>query len=124
MTQESDPGVSPVSAALRGYCPRCGKGPLFNGVIALAPTCTHCGLKLSDYEQDDGPAFFSLTVVGFVVVGGAMALELLYQPPYWVHAALWLPLTLLLSLLCIRIAKAWLVGEQYRHDAGEGRLSD
>lgn len=96
-------------------CPRCKKGKLFSGFLTIAPACTECGLNLSAYEKGDGPAFFGIVVVGFLVTALAGYVEIVYQPPYWLHAALWLPLVAILSLLSLRFAKAWLVQSQYTH---------
>jgi uncharacterized protein (DUF983 family) len=96
-------------------CPRCGVGPLFQGVLKLAPKCTACGLDLRPYDQGDGPAAFAIFIVGAIVVGGAMWLEFTFSPPLWVHAAIWIPLIFPLTILVIRIIKAVLVRQQYRH---------
>lgn len=123
MNQEdqSFPPVSPVWVGLTGRCPRCGKGRLFKGFLALQPACENCGLDLAFADSGDGPAFFVMSVVGFVVVGGALAVEILYKPPYWVHAALWLLLAFAMTLLLLRPFKGVLVALQYHHRAGEGR---
>jgi uncharacterized protein (DUF983 family) len=45
-----------------------------------------------------------------------------YQPPFWLHALLWLPLILITTLLPLRSIKALMIALQYRHKAAEGRL--
>ncbi len=117
-------GTRPFSHAVRGRCPRCGEGRLFHRFIQIVPACTACGLDQTRLDQGDGPAVFSLAVVGFMVVGGALLLELLLSPPYWVHALIWVPLSVIVTPLSLRLFKAWLIAEQYRHDAEEARLSD
>ncbi len=111
-----------LAATLRGLCPRCGRGPLFSGWLKLAPACSDCGLDLSRFDQGDGPAVFVILIAGFVVVGAALWVEVSYSPPYWVHAALFVPLTLALTLGLLRPLKAWMVERQFTNDAGEGRL--
>jgi uncharacterized protein (DUF983 family) len=115
------PPISPVRAGLTGSCPRCGKGRLFSGYLTLAPRCSNCGLELDFADAADGPAFFVMAIVGFIVVGGALAVEILYKPPFWVHALIWLPLALAIPLLLLRPFKGVLVALQYHHKAGEGR---
>jgi uncharacterized protein (DUF983 family) len=80
-------------------------------------------LDLSFADTADGPAVFVMFIVGFTVVGAALAVEILFQPPYWLHLALWLPLTLLLALGLLRPLKGVLLAQQYRHNAQEGRLA-
>ncbi len=113
-----------LGRTFRGRCPRCGQGALFRNPVSLAHSCSACGLDFQPYEQGDGPTVFTLMIVGFVVMGGAMVLELRYQAPYWLQAVIWLPATAFLTIASLRLFKAWLVGEQFRHDAAEGRLSD
>ena len=64
-----------------------------------------------------------MLIVGFIVVGGELAVEVLYQPSYWLHAALWLPLAVVLSLIMLRPTKALLFAQQYRHEAEEGKIA-
>jgi uncharacterized protein (DUF983 family) len=113
----------PVLRGLAGRCPRCGKGRLFAGFLALAPRCEACGLDYSFVDSADGPAFFVMFFSGFVVAGAALAVEVLYAPPYWVHALLWTPLILLTTLAPLRPVKGLLIGLQYHHKAAEGRLA-
>jgi uncharacterized protein (DUF983 family) len=114
---------SPALSGLMGCCPRCGKGRLFAGFLALQPRCDHCGLDFSFADSADGPAFFVMFISGFIVAGSALAVEMIYAPPYWVHAALWGPLILITTLLPLRPIKGLLIGLQYHHKAEEGRFT-
>jgi uncharacterized protein (DUF983 family) len=120
---DSSERVSPMVAGLLGRCPRCGKGRLFQGFLALRPRCEHCGLDFSFVDSADGPAVFVIFISGFVVAGSALAVEMLYAPPYWVHAVLWGPLILITTLGPLRPMKGLLIALQYHHKAAEGRLS-
>ena len=84
-----------IGAGLSCSCPRCGKGKLFRGFLTLQPRCEHCGLDYTFADSGDGPAVFIMFLAGAVVVGAALITEIMFHPPYWVHAALWLPITLL-----------------------------
>jgi len=114
--------VSPYAAGLCGRCPRCGEGKLFNGYLELAPRCEHCGLDYSFADAGDGPAVFVILIAGFAVVGSALLVEAFWRPPYWLHALLWLPMLLILTLGLLRPLKGLLVTLQYRHKAEEGRV--
>jgi uncharacterized protein (DUF983 family) len=113
---------SPITAGLTGRCPRCGKGKLFKGFLTPSPACEACGLDFSFADAGDGPAVFVILLAGFVVVGLALIVEFLYQPPFWLHALLWGPLILLVTLGPLRPLKGVLIALQYHHDAAEGRL--
>ncbi len=115
-------GVSPLLAGLASRCPRCGKGRLFSGFLKMAPGCDICGLDYGFADTADGPAVFIMLFVGFIVVSAGISVEIAYQPPYWVHALLWLPLTAILSIALLRPFKGVFLALQYQHDAREGRL--
>ncbi|TDR94639.1 DUF983 domain-containing protein [Enterovirga rhinocerotis] len=112
----------PVPTGLRGLCPRCGRGKLFQGYLSLRPSCESCGLDYAFADSGDGPAFFVMSFVGIVIVMMAMFVEFSYEPPLWLHAILWAPLTLGLSLLLVRPSKGLLIALQYHHRAEQGRL--
>jgi uncharacterized protein (DUF983 family) len=112
----------PISRGLRGRCPRCGKGRLFKGFLGLRPACESCGLDYGFADSGDGPAVFVILIGGGIVVFAALMTEVMYQPPYWVHAVLWLPLILLVTLVPLRLIKGLLIALQFHHKAAEGRL--
>ena len=114
--------VSPFIAGVTCRCPRCGKGKLFSGFLAIRPNCEVCGLDFSFIDAGDGPAVFVIMFAGFIVVGAALAVETIYQPPYWVHAALWGPLILMTTVLPVRPLKGILIALQFHHKAEPGRL--
>ena len=107
--------VSPLSAGLRCRCPRCGEGRLFSGFLEIAPTCRVCGLTLAHEDAGDGPAVFVILIYGFVMAGLAAWVELTWEPPFWVHALIFVPLILGGSALLLRPFKATLVALQYKH---------
>jgi uncharacterized protein (DUF983 family) len=114
------------AAALRGLatrCPCCGKGALFKGFLTLRPRCDHCGLEYAFADSGDGPAVFVIFFAGFLVVFAALAVEVAYAPPFWVHAVLWIPLILIVTIAPLRPAKGLMIALQYHHKAEEGRLT-
>jgi uncharacterized protein (DUF983 family) len=113
-----------AKAALLGRCPRCGRGALFHGYLSVRTHCATCGLDYSVFDPGDGPAVFVILIVGALVCAAALWVEVRFQPPYWVHAALWLPLISVLSLSLLRLAKSLLLVLQYRNRSGEGKLMD
>jgi len=116
------PPGNPFKVGLSGRCPRCGQGKLFDGVLALRPRCAACGLDYSSADSGDGPAVFVILIVGFIIIGLVLWLQVNYGPPIWVHAVLFGPLTILLSLLALRWSKGIFVALQYRNNASEGRI--
>jgi uncharacterized protein (DUF983 family) len=121
VVSEAERGPSVLSASLRGRCPRCGKGRLFRGYLTVGSSCSSCDLDFSRFEAGDGPAVFVILIVGAIVAGGALIMEVALQPPYWVHALVWGPALVILSLGFLRPLKAALIVLQYKHRAEEGR---
>ena len=107
---------------IAGRCPSCGKGKLFSGYLALATRCDNCGLDYNFADSGDGPAVFVILVAGFLILGGALIVEILYMPPFWLHALLWGTAAVILPLVLLRSFKGVLIALQFRHRAEEGKL--
>src|ERR671931_1816781 len=116
------PEVEPIAAGLKGRCPRCGEGRLFSGFLTVGKRCGVCGLDYGFADAGDGPAVFVILIIGFIVVGLALWMEVALNPPLWVHLVLWIPLALVLCLTALRLIKGVLITLQYRNKAAEGRL--
>ncbi len=96
-----------------GRCPKCGRGHLFRAFLKVADECDACGEEMRHHQADDAPAYFVVLIVGHIVVALALEVEILFSPPYWVHVALWLPLTLGLALGLLQPIKGAIVGLQW-----------
>ncbi len=120
------PTRSVKSAMLRGAagrCPACGRGSLSRAYLKIVDQCASCGEALHHQRADDAPAYLTMMVVGHVVVGGLLTVEQAWAPPTWVQLAIWLPLTLVLSLVLLPVIKGSLVGLQWAlrmHGFGSG----
>src|SRR5580698_1327195 len=53
---------------LKGKCPNCGVGRLFWRYLKVEPVCQTCGHDLDRYPADDGPAYFTVLIVGHLVI--------------------------------------------------------
>ena len=115
MSEDRFPPVSVLAVALRCRCPRCGKGKLYDGLLTVAPRCSECGLDLAAQDAGDGPAVFVVLILGALVVGLALLVEIEFAPPFWVHLVLWTPLILGGAVVMLRGFKAGLIALQYRH---------
>lgn len=114
---------STLASSLFGRCPRCGRGPLFAGYLRIAPKCVGCDLDYALFDVGDGAAVFVILIAGFLVVGAALIVEIHWSPPYWVHAVLWLPAIVIITVGGLRLVKSTLMVLQYRHQAREGRVA-
>ena len=97
----------------RQKCPRCGSGALYTRYLKVSDHCAACSEALHHQRADDAPTYFTIVIVGHVVVSLVLAVEVAYRPPLWLHAALWLPLTVILALILLAPIKGALVGLQW-----------
>jgi uncharacterized protein (DUF983 family) len=104
------------TALWRGFlktCPACGKGHIFTRYLGIKPTCPHCGEALHHQKADDAPPYFTMMIVGHIVVPLLVVVERLWRPELWIHFTLWLPLTLLLTLWLLPRVKGATIGLQW-----------
>ena len=109
------PPVAPLSAGLRCRCPRCGRGKLFDGLLAIAERCGECGLDFGPHDSGDGPAVFVIFILGALVIPFVFALERLAQPPMWVHMLIWTPIVIVGAIALLRPMKAILFALHYKN---------
>ena len=103
-------------AMWRGFtrrCPACGRGPMFRSYLKVNETCAHCGEELHHQRADDGPAYFTMMIVGHIVVPSMLVVEILWHPPLMVHFLLWMTLAILLTYLLLPSVKGAVVGLQW-----------
>ena len=90
----SQPPRDVLRAILRGLaerCPNCGRGALFWRYLKVSDVCPACGEELHHHRADDAPPYFTILIVGHIVIGGVLWTERAFAPPSWLHAAIWLP---------------------------------
>jgi uncharacterized protein (DUF983 family) len=95
---------------LMNRCPVCGKGRLFAGFLRVADRCDHCHAPLGRVRADDAPPYFTIFLVGHIVIPLMLWVERGWAPEFWVFAAIFLPLSGGLSLALIRPVKGATVG--------------
>jgi uncharacterized protein (DUF983 family) len=116
-------GAAPslAAATFEGLCPRCGARTLFAGLARFAPTCRSCGLDFASFNVGDGPAAFLILIVGACLAVGAILLDQMMSPPWWIHL-IWIPIGAGLTIYGLRVGKAALAYQEYKHRAKEGRI--
>lgn len=103
-------------ALRRGFarrCPDCGEGRVFDGLLKVRESCASCGLELHHHRADDAPPYFTILIVGHIVVPLALVAEQKLEPALWLHMALWCSLTLALTLVLLPRVKGALIGLQW-----------
>lgn len=123
-TDRPDLSVTPFGLGIRGLCPRCHRGHIFDGYLTLAKECDACGLDFSFADPADGPAFFAMSIVSFPVVGIAAWLEMGVGMAVWLNVLLTCALAMAGCMLLLRPLKGWLVCSQYINKAEQARLAE
>ena len=102
-----------IKRGFRCRCPRCGEGKLFRAFLKVDGNCSVCGLDFSPHRADDLPAYLVIIIVGHVMVPVVLMIETSYSPPVALQLAIYLPATLIASLLLLQPVKGTVVGVQW-----------
>jgi uncharacterized protein (DUF983 family) len=102
-----------MKRGFRGRCPRCGEGRLFRAFLKVDNNCSVCGLDFTPHRADDLPAYLVIIIVGHIVVPTALMIETNYSPPVALQLAIYLPITLIASLVLLQPVKGAVVGMQW-----------
>jgi uncharacterized protein (DUF983 family) len=105
------------SALLRGFrcrCPQCGEGKLFGRFLKPVAACEACGESMEGQRSDDLPPYLTIMIVGHFIVPLVLANEMSANPwPMWVHFAVWIPLTLAMTIGLMQPVKGAVIGLQW-----------
>ncbi len=107
------PVMPAIGRGWRRRCPNCGGGPMFDGYLHVRDSCASCGEALYHHRADDVPAWAVILIVGKLLVGALLFVEIAYSPPIWVHWATWPALTLAMVLWLLPRVKGAIVGFQW-----------
>lgn len=97
----------------KGSCPACGKGALFKSYLKPVDTCANCSEEIHHQRADDAPPYFTILIVCHIIGAGILAVEDIWALPSWVHAMIWVPMILVLSLSLLPPIKGALIGLQW-----------
>lgn len=99
-----------IRRGLAGRCPACGQGRSLAGYLTPVAACGHCGEPLGEIMTHDIAPYFTILVVGHIVVPLCLLVEQTTHPEMWVHMALWPALTLGLTGLLLPRIKSGAMG--------------
>ncbi len=106
--EPSEKPIGFMAALRRGLlrcCPACGGGRLFAGYLTMGQACDKCGIDFEPCRADDAPAYFTILLVGHIVVPGILLAEQWFKPDTSLQLAIWLPVTLVATLALLPIIK-------------------
>jgi len=102
----------------RGFlkkCPNCGCSELFSSYIKLLPKCKNkqCKFIFKNYKTEDGPAYFTIFIVGHIILPCVLILESqIPPPPFWFQIVFWPILSLFLGAYLLPRIKGAFLGYQ------------
>lgn len=99
-----------ITRGLFGHCPSCGQGKMFASWLRVVPECSVCGAPLGQARSDDLPPYITIFIVAHIVVPLMLWLERAQSPQTWVMAAVFVPMTLFLTLVLMGPVKGGTVG--------------
>lgn len=102
-----------VLNGMRCRCPRCGEGRLFRSYLKVSDTCASCGEELFHHRADDMPPYIAIIVVGHLLVGALLHLEMTMAVDPWMYMVTLVPLALILPLAMLPSIKGAVVGLQW-----------
>lgn len=116
--------LPPVLTGLKGRCPVCGEGSLFNGLLEFATHCVACNRSFAMEDAGDGPAVFVMFITGFFIVPPAMIFHLVSDAPLWLTLLIFAPIIIVASIILLRLMRGVMFNLQYKHKAVEVRSED
>ncbi len=120
--QSVKPSLDPsfvFASMLRGFrrhCPKCGQGLLFQGYLTPRAACAHCGEDTGKIYTADIAPYFTILVVGHLVVLPMLMCEQLFHPLMWLQIAIWPTLALVLTLWFLPRVKGCIMGLMWALD--------
>jgi uncharacterized protein (DUF983 family) len=111
-----------VKLGWRACCPNCGARSLFSSYVKMASRCDRCSQDFEPFRADDAPAYFTILVVGHIIVPLMLMLEQVWTPSLWLLVAIWPPLTLALCLLLLPRIKGAVIAFQWAINLHAGKI--
>lgn len=94
-------------------CPNCGEGKLFRAYLKTNDECANCGQVFSHHRADDLPPYLAIIIVGHILVGLMLHLEMSWNIPPIAYVAIMVPLAIILPLAMLPSIKGAVVGLQW-----------
>ncbi|MBS7790145.1 DUF983 domain-containing protein [Roseococcus sp. SDR] len=102
----------------RNRCPVCGEGHVFQGYLRVAKECEVCHAPLGKLRADDAPPYFTIFLVGHLLIPPVLWIEKAYAPEMWIQMAVWIPTFAIATTLLLRPVKGATVGLMSRFGFG------
>ena len=115
---------SPVERGLKGSCPACGEGHLFDGFLKFARGCEASGQSFESEDAGDGPSVFVIFIVGIFIVPLALGFHFKLNAPMWLTFLIWGPIIIISCLVLLRLMRGVMFNLQFANKAKEVTRGD
>lgn len=112
-TTNPRPLMQSLWCGFRKLCPQCAQAKLFASFLKVKANCTACGEQLHHHRADDAPPYFTILIVGHIVLPTAMHTESTWHPSTLMHLSIWIPAILLLTFFLLPRIKGTIVALQW-----------
>lgn len=112
-TEPARPLWPSIRRGMLGRCPACGSGKLFRSFVKPVDACAACGERMDHHRADDFPPYIVVMIMGHLVLAGYMSTDLILPLNSWQHLAIWVPITILGSVLLMQPVKGGVIGLQW-----------
>jgi uncharacterized protein (DUF983 family) len=102
-----------MARGLMCRCPSCSKGNLFRKFLKVNDACPHCGQELHHHKADDAPPYFTMMIVGHILIPAVVIVERVWHPDMLLQLAVWLTLTFGMTIALLQPVKGAIVGLQW-----------
>ena len=90
-------------------CPNCGEGHLYRQYLKVQ-ACEACCNDNTRYPADDAPPYFTILIVGHVIVAPLLFFPWIWQANVWLVLGTVLPALLIATLAFLPVVKGAVVG--------------
>jgi uncharacterized protein (DUF983 family) len=94
-------------------CPHCGQGKMFRAYLKVSDACDVCGEELSHHRADDFPPYIAIMIVGHLLVGVMMHMDMVWRVSAMTYMLSMIPLAIILPLIMLPSIKGAIVGLQW-----------
>jgi len=115
IADSANPTWRAMKRGLRLRCPSCGKAPLYKSFLKVEPVCPKCGAANGEHRVDDAAAYFTVLIVGHVVVAPMLAFEAIWDASMLTVLGIAIPAVGAVALGSLPFVKGAIVGVLSSH---------
>ena len=108
--QSASPTWRAMKRGLKLRCPSCDAAPLYRSYLKVEPVCPACGAENGLHRVDDAASYFTVLIVGHVVVAPMLAFEAIWNASLLLVLGIALPAVGVVALGALPFVKGAIIG--------------